>query len=58
VKYLNKTFSVYNNYNSQPKCRCGQIIKIGYVTKWGYLCNDCYNQEKNKKEIESNLSKL
>ena len=53
MQYLNKSFSVYANYGSEPKCsRCMREIKVGYCTKGGYLCGNCYNQEKRYKDVE------
>jgi len=51
---MNKSFTVgsYTNYNSQPKCVCGEEIKIGYSTQEGYLCPKCYNTRKAKKAEE------
>jgi hypothetical protein len=52
TKFMQKSFSVYSNYNSQPKCLCGKEIKVGYSTQEGYLCSECYSARKAKKAEE------
>lgn len=50
TKFMQKSFTVYNNYNSTPKCVCGERISIGYATVEGYLCPQCYKNRQQKKE--------
>jgi len=49
---MQKSFSVFNNYNSQPKCLCGKEIVYGYATKEGYMCQQCFANQKQKKAEE------
>lgn len=56
TKFMQKSFSVYANYNSQPKCLCGKEIVYGFATKEGYLCQKCYSDRKQKK-VEERIKK-
>jgi len=52
VKYLNKSFSVYANQRTEPTCyTCGQDVKIGYRTKDGLKCKECYGETKKLHKI-------
>lgn len=47
--YMNARFSVAMNSQLEPKCKCGKVVKVGYQTKEGIKCSECYH----KKETES-----
>ena len=45
TKFLQKSFSVYNNYAYVPKCdQCGEDTIIFYITTEGRLCGNCRNE--------------
>ena len=52
MKYLNKSFSVYANQRTEPTCyTCRQEVKIGYMTKNGLKCKECYGETKKLHKI-------
>ena len=49
TKFMQPSFSVFNNYDPTPICVCGERIKVGYSSQEGYLCSRCYFNQKQKK---------
>jgi len=50
MKYLNKSFSVFANYEKIPRCdKCGAKETIFWSTINGKLCKECYGKAKEKK---------
>ncbi len=52
MQYLKKSFSSYANYNNEPKCyKCNLFVNVGIYNQTGFLCLNCYQDEKKKKEV-------
>jgi len=50
TKFMQKSFSVYNNYAYVPKCdQCGKTTNIFFQTVEGKLCGNCRNENKLKR---------
>jgi hypothetical protein len=55
---MQKSFSVYANYDSEPHCEnCGEKANVYYVTIEGRICSQC-RQKKKEKNLLKKLEQL
>ena len=50
TKFMQKSFSVFNNYAYVPKCeQCGADGMVFYISTEGKLCEQCHVKNKTKR---------
>jgi hypothetical protein len=47
TKFMQPSFSVYNNFRNEPKCdNCGDKSNVYYQSVYGRVCVKCYQIRK------------
>ena len=57
TKFMQKSFSVYNNYRTDKCDQCGKESNYYVQSKEGKLCTTCY-QNRKQKEAEERIKKI